>query len=263
MVTTKTIAVCCSLIDPICAIEIPERLSSCYENLKRYNLVERCLSVPVREGTEDEITLVHSLDYLEVVKNTQKMSEEELRKASANYDAVFFHPITYHCAKLAVGATLQLVDAVMSGTTRNGMALVRPPGHHSQRDAANGFCVFNNVAIAAKYTQRKYDVQRVLIVDWDVHHGQGIQYIFEEDPRPQVVYALLLPRKRFQQIQVGGTATFLQKWSSVWDSLVEISSFLFIGRLQWDDSGDLVGPDPGTSLVLWPEVACMIVKIPL
>ncbi|XP_015267287.1 PREDICTED: histone deacetylase 10 [Gekko japonicus] len=168
--------------DPICDIEIPERLSSCYKNLKCYNLVERCLSVPVREGTEDEITLVHSLDYLEVVKNTQKMSEEELRKASANYDAVFFHPTTYRCAKLAVGATLQLVDAVMSGTTRNGMALVRPPGHHSQRDAANGFCVFNNVAIAAKYTQRKYDVQRVLIVDWDVHHGQGIQYIFEEDP---------------------------------------------------------------------------------
>ncbi|XP_077194425.1 polyamine deacetylase HDAC10 isoform X2 [Paroedura picta] len=110
------------------------------------------------------------------------MSKEELQKASANYDAVFFHPTTYRCAKLAVGATLQLVDAVMSGTTRNGMALVRPPGHHSQRSAANGFCVFNNVAIAAKYAQQKYGVQRVLIVDWDVHHGQGIQYIFEEDP---------------------------------------------------------------------------------
>ncbi|XP_060100778.1 polyamine deacetylase HDAC10 [Heteronotia binoei] len=168
--------------DPICAIETPERLSSCYKNLRRYNLVERCLSVPVREGMEDEITLVHSLDYLQVVKNSQKMSEEELRRVSANYDAVFFHPTTYRCAKLAVGATLQLVDAVMSGTTRNGMALVRPPGHHSQRNAANGFCVFNNVAIAAKYAQRKYGVQRVLIVDWDVHHGQGIQYIFEEDP---------------------------------------------------------------------------------
>ncbi|XP_048355545.1 polyamine deacetylase HDAC10 isoform X2 [Sphaerodactylus townsendi] len=95
---------------------------------------------------------------------------------------VYMIMTTYHCAKLAVGATLQLVDAVMSGTTCNGMALVRPPGHHSQKNAANGFCVFNNVAIAAKYAQRKYGVQRVLIVDWDVHHGQGIQYIFEEDP---------------------------------------------------------------------------------
>ncbi|XP_009871824.1 PREDICTED: histone deacetylase 10, partial [Apaloderma vittatum] len=89
---------------------------------------------------------------------------------------------TYRCARLAVGATLQLVDAVMSGRVCNGMALVRPPGHHSQRNAANGFCLFNNVAIAAEYAKLKYGLQRILIVDWDVHHGQGIQYIFEEDP---------------------------------------------------------------------------------
>ncbi|XP_062990157.1 polyamine deacetylase HDAC10 [Elgaria multicarinata webbii] len=168
--------------DPICNIEVPERLSSCFEQLLHYNLVERCITLPVREGTEDEIMLVHSLDYLEVVKRTQVMMEEELKKTSADYDSVYFHPTTYRCAKLAVGAALELVDAVMSGKTRNGMALVRPPGHHSQRNAANGFCIFNNVAIAAKYAQRKYGLQRVLIVDWDVHHGQGIQYQFDEDP---------------------------------------------------------------------------------
>ncbi|XP_062490230.1 polyamine deacetylase HDAC10 isoform X3 [Pezoporus occidentalis] len=89
---------------------------------------------------------------------------------------------TYRCAKLAVGATLQLVDALMSGKVCNGMALVRPPGHHSQRSAANGFCLFNNVAIAAEYAKLKYSLHRILIVDWDVHHGQGTQYIFEEDP---------------------------------------------------------------------------------
>ncbi|CAI5785321.1 Hist_deacetyl domain-containing protein [Podarcis lilfordi] len=168
--------------DPVCDIEVPERLSSCYERLKCYNLVERCVSVPVREGTEEEVMLVHSSDYLETVKRAPKMTEEELRKTSAGYDAVFFHPTTYRCAKLAVGGTLDMVDAVMSGKTRNGMALIRPPGHHSQRNAANGFCIFNNVAIAAKYAQRKYGLRRVLIVDWDVHHGQGIQYIFNEDP---------------------------------------------------------------------------------
>nr|XP_034982530.1 polyamine deacetylase HDAC10 isoform X4 [Zootoca vivipara] len=129
-----------------------------------------------------EKELRKSSDYLETVKTTPKMTEEELRKTSAGYDAVFFHPTTYRCAKLAVGGTLDMVDAVMSGKTRNGMALIRPPGHHSQRNAANGFCIFNNVAIAAKYAQRKYGLQRVLIVDWDVHHGQGIQYIFNEDP---------------------------------------------------------------------------------
>ncbi|NXO14714.1 HDA10 deacetylase, partial [Oriolus oriolus] len=168
--------------DPICDIEVPERLSSSYEQLKSYRLVERCVHVPAREGSEEEILLVHSLEHLEVAKSTQTMNEEELKRVSENYDAFFFHPSTYRCARLAVGAALQLVDAVMSGKVRNGMALVRPPGHHSQRNAANGFCLFNNVAIAAEYAKLKYGLQRILIVDWDVHHGQGTQYIFEEDP---------------------------------------------------------------------------------
>ncbi|NWR44782.1 HDA10 deacetylase, partial [Regulus satrapa] len=167
---------------PICDIEVPERLSSSYELLRSYHLVERCVHVPAREGSEEEILLVHSLEHLEVAKSTQTMNEEELKRVSENYDAFFFHPSTYHCARLAVGATLELVDAVMSGKVRNGMALVRPPGHHSQRNAANGFCLFNNVAIAAEYAKLKYGLQRILIVDWDVHHGQGTQYIFEEDP---------------------------------------------------------------------------------
>ncbi|XP_008310470.1 polyamine deacetylase HDAC10 isoform X2 [Cynoglossus semilaevis] len=71
----------------------------------------------------------------------------------------------------------------MMGKVRNGMALVRPPGHHSMRNAASGFCVFNNVAIAAQYAKQKYAVERILIVDWDIHHGQGVQDCFEDDPR--------------------------------------------------------------------------------
>ncbi|NXY28533.1 HDA10 deacetylase, partial [Pomatorhinus ruficollis] len=170
------------IFSPICDIEVPERLSSSYEQLRSYRLVERCVHVPAREGSEEEILLVHSIEHLEVAKSTQTMNEEELKRVSENYDAFFFHPSTYRCARLAVGATLQLVDAVMSGRVHNGMALVRPPGHHSQRNAANGFCLFNNVAIAAEYAKLKYGLQRILIVDWDVHHGQGTQYIFEEDP---------------------------------------------------------------------------------
>ncbi|XP_065599598.1 polyamine deacetylase HDAC10 isoform X1 [Cyrtonyx montezumae] len=168
--------------DPLCDIEVPERLSASYEQLQCYHLVERCVPVPAREGSEEEILLVHSSEHLEVAKSTQTMNEEELKRISGNYDSFFFHPNTYHCARLAVGATLQLVDSVMSGKVCNGMALVRPPGHHSQRNAANGFCLFNNVAIAAEYAKLKYSLQRILIVDWDVHHGQGTQYIFEEDP---------------------------------------------------------------------------------
>ncbi|XP_051546249.1 polyamine deacetylase HDAC10 [Myxocyprinus asiaticus] len=168
--------------DPTCEIEVPERLTVSYEALRTSGAVQRCTQVPVRQATEQEILLAHSEEYLEVMKQTPKMTEEQLMEFSKKYNDVYFHQNIYHCAQLAVGATLQLVDSVMKREVRNGMALVRPPGHHSQRSAANGFCVFNNVAIAALYAQKNYSVNRILIVDWDIHHGQGVQYCFEEDP---------------------------------------------------------------------------------
>ncbi|KAG8012813.1 Beta-parvin [Nibea albiflora] len=163
-------------------IEVPERLTVSHEALVKSGLADRCVSVPVREATDADILLVHSEEYLEAVKKTPYMTLEDLKEFTLQYGDVYFHPNIYHCAKLAAGAALQLVDSVMTGKVRNGMALVRPPGHHSMRSAANGFCVFNNVAIAAQYAKQKYGVKRVLIVDWDVHHGQGVQYCFEDDP---------------------------------------------------------------------------------
>ncbi|CAG08631.1 unnamed protein product [Tetraodon nigroviridis] len=169
-------------VDPACEVEVPERLKVCAEALKRTGLADRCVSVPVREATDADILLAHSEEYLEAVKKTPYMTLGDLMEFTLQYGDVYFHPNIYHCAKLAAGAALQLVDSVMTGAVRNGMALVRPPGHHSMRSAANGFCVFNNVAIAARYAKQKYSLQRVLIVDWDVHHGQGVQYCFEDDP---------------------------------------------------------------------------------
>lgn len=169
-------------VDPACKIEVPERLTVSHEALVKSGLADRCVSVPVREATDADILLVHSEEYLEAVKKTPYMTLEDLKEFTLQYGDVYFHPNIYHCAKLAAGAALQLVDSVMTGKVRNGMALVRPPGHHSMRSAANGFCVFNNVAIAAQYAKQKYGVKRVLIVDWDVHHGQGVQYCFEDDP---------------------------------------------------------------------------------
>uniref|UniRef100_A0A7N9AQV8 Histone deacetylase 10 n=1 Tax=Mastacembelus armatus TaxID=205130 RepID=A0A7N9AQV8_9TELE len=169
-------------VDPACKIEAPERLTVSHEALVRSGLADRCVSIPVREATDEDILLVHSEEYLEAVKKTPYMTLEDLKEFTLHYGDVYFHPNIYHCAKLAAGATLQLVDSVMMAKVRNGMALVRPPGHHSMRSAANGFCVFNNVAIAAQYAKQKYGLKRVLIVDWDVHHGQGVQYCFEDDP---------------------------------------------------------------------------------
>ncbi|XP_057693818.1 polyamine deacetylase HDAC10 isoform X1 [Corythoichthys intestinalis] len=169
-------------LDPDCEIERPERLTASHEALLKSGLATRCVSIPVRQATDAEILLIHSEEYLEAVKKTPHMTLQDLQVFTQHYGAVYFHPNSYHCATLAVGAALQLVDGVLTGTVRNGIALVRPPGHHSMRSAASGFCVFNNVAIAAKYAQQKYGVQRVLIVDWDIHHGQGVQYAFEDDP---------------------------------------------------------------------------------
>ncbi|XP_045867010.1 polyamine deacetylase HDAC10 isoform X2 [Meles meles] len=168
--------------DPECEIERPERLTAAVERLQQGGLEQRCLRLAAREASEAELGLVHSPEYVSLVRGTQALSTEELQALSGQYDAVYFHPSTFHCARLAAGAALQLVDAVLTGTAHNGLALVRPPGHHSQRAAANGFCVFNNVAIAARHAQQRHDVRRILIVDWDIHHGQGIQYIFEDDP---------------------------------------------------------------------------------
>ncbi|KAL2775424.1 polyamine deacetylase HDAC10 isoform 2, partial [Daubentonia madagascariensis] len=168
--------------DPECRIECPERLTAALDRLRQCGLEQRCLRLSAREASEAELGLVHSPEYVALVRGTQVLSKGELQMLSGQYDAVYFHPSTFHCARLAVGAALQLVDAVLMGAVHNGLALVRPPGHHSQRAAANGFCVFNNVAIAAEHAKQKHGLHRILIVDWDVHHGQGIQYIFEDDP---------------------------------------------------------------------------------
>ncbi|XP_076128264.1 polyamine deacetylase HDAC10 isoform X3 [Alosa pseudoharengus] len=146
-----------------------------------------CHHQPHTGVTHNGSICLNSEEYLEAVKQTPHMTLEDLMTFTQQYGDVYFHPNIFHCAKLAIGATLQLVDSVMTEKVRNGIALVRPPGHHSQRSAANGFCVFNNVAIAAHYAKKRYSVKRVLIVDWDVHHGQGVQYCFEEDPRSGVL----------------------------------------------------------------------------
>uniref|UniRef100_A0A671XFX7 Protein deacetylase HDAC6 n=1 Tax=Sparus aurata TaxID=8175 RepID=A0A671XFX7_SPAAU len=116
------------------------------------------------------------------MKSTQMMTESELHTLSEKYDSVYIHPESFQVAVLAVGSVLQLVDRVVTSEIRNGFAVIRPPGHHAQSNESNGFSLFNNVAIAARYARTRHSVSRVLIVDWDVHHGQGIQYLFQEDP---------------------------------------------------------------------------------
>lgn len=90
---------------------------------------------------------------------------------------------TYETALWAAGSGLNMVSSICSGHIQNGMAIIRPPGHHAAKNEFNGYCFFNNVALAAKMAIEKFNKKRILIVDWDVHHGQGTQHIFYDDPK--------------------------------------------------------------------------------
>lgn len=125
--------------------------------------------------------LVHSPLHVEAMKEIVK--QEDLHEASYKFNSVYLHPSTYDCATVSAGSVLQVVDEVLNGQSRSGLCVVRPPGHHAEHDEPHGFCIFNNVSIAAKYAIDIHGLKRVLIVDWDVHHGQGTQHIFEDDPR--------------------------------------------------------------------------------
>jgi acetoin utilization deacetylase AcuC-like enzyme len=152
--------------------ERPERFDAAVSALDGLNL-ER---LPARVATSDEIALCHTLPYIRTVEREVMAGFHDLSTG----DTVI-SPRSLDVALYAVGAALNGVDAVADRKVQNAFCIVRPPGHHATPDRGMGFCLFNNVAIAARYAQRKYRVDRVLIADWDVHHGNGTQDIFYGD----------------------------------------------------------------------------------
>lgn len=137
----------------------------------------RLVSVAARLATGDELALVHDGAYVKEVAATEH--DRPWHAFDADTPTC---PRSYFTARLAAGGFLALLDAVMQGTVGNGFAFVRPPGHHAERHRAMGFCLFNNVAIGAEYLRRRYGFERILVVDWDLHHGNGTQHMFEADP---------------------------------------------------------------------------------
>ena len=155
--------------------ENPGRLRSIYEMLGEIDRKD-LVYVPARPATRDEIALVHDQHYITMVQETKGKVQTRLDPdtvASAR---------SYDAACMAAGGLIRLVDAAVSGEVDNGFALVRPPGHHAEAARAMGFCIFNNVAIAARYLEKKHGFTRILIVDFDVHHGNGTQHSFYGDP---------------------------------------------------------------------------------
>ena len=154
--------------------ERPERIEALLDLVRRYER-EGIVSVAPRAATVEEILSNHDRRYVEQVR------------ASAGKPIVVFDADTaaysesYETALLSAGGLLALTDRVMAGEADNGFAMIRPPGHHAESDRAMGFCFFNNVAIGARYLRSKHKLDRVLIVDWDVHHGNGTQRSFYAD----------------------------------------------------------------------------------
>ncbi|ETN75802.1 histone deacetylase family protein [Necator americanus] len=144
-----------------------------------------------RPATEKELEMVHTAQYISEIKRTKEMNEEDLERFSSNYEDIYVNRQTFDAALMAAGCVFNLVDAV-SKTGTPGFAAVRPPGHHAFPDRGCGFCIFNNVALAAKHAL-KNGISRVLIVDWDVHAGQGTQECINGDDR-----ILLISIHRFQ-----------------------------------------------------------------
>ena len=157
--------------------ESPERLAAIYEMLDNPLMHWKFTHIEPRVATHKEIETIHSPSYVEFIASTAGQSCVYLDPDTAT------SPETYEIAKLAVGGVCNAIDEVMDGKVDNAFAFVRPPGHHAEQDAAKGFCVFNNIAIGAMHAISKYNLKRILIVDWDLHHGNGTQHSFYNDPR--------------------------------------------------------------------------------
>ncbi|MBM3474763.1 MAG: histone deacetylase [Armatimonadetes bacterium] len=157
--------------------ESPQRLKAIVAHLQETGLLDRLTRLTPTPAPADSLTTIHGAKYVaEVARGCDE------GRACLDAGDTTICKDSYRIALLAVGGAYAAVDAVMDGRVRNAFCAIRPPGHHALKDQAMGFCVFNNVALAARYAQQKHDVGKVLIVDWDVHHGNGTQAAFYDDP---------------------------------------------------------------------------------
>lgn len=161
-------------------VERPERFLAISEALAQAGLKTHTLKP--RKAAKEDLLLCHTEDYIDLVAEETQLANRDGSTELSTGD-VNVCPQSFDIALLAAGGVLTAVDAVLTGQAKNAFCNVRPPGHHAKKSVGKGFCLFNNVAIGARYAQKKYPfIKKVLIVDWDVHHGDGTEDIFDEDP---------------------------------------------------------------------------------
>jgi len=153
-------------------VESPQRLEAIYDMLDRPDMSAKLVTIDPRPATHEELAWVHSASHIRRVAATDGRPHVSLDPDTQTT------PLSYQAARLAAGGLFSLIDKIFDGAVCNGFALVRPPGHHAEHDRAMGFCLFNNVALGARYAMHTYGVKKVLIADWDLHHGNGTQNAF-------------------------------------------------------------------------------------
>lgn len=157
--------------------ECGERVAVTLDYLQQQDWFDGLHQLQSRPADIEQVMMIHDRVYI-------NRAEEVCRSGNAYLDSmdVSVSMQSYDVALLAAGSALQLADDMMHGKIDNGFALLRPPGHHAEKGMALGFCLFNNVAILARYLQQQHGMDNIVIIDWDVHHGNGTQHLFEEDP---------------------------------------------------------------------------------
>ncbi len=170
--------------DPICKLhetgwghpECPSRYDAAYRALCTHGLIELLEKIPCREALDAELELCHTASYIDLVEAEVAGGASTLSTGDSEICAG-----SLQAARYAVGGVLNATDAIFAGRVKNAFCLVRPPGHHASADRGMGFCLFNNAAIAARHAQVEHGAERIAIIDWDVHHGNGTQDIFYDD----------------------------------------------------------------------------------
>jgi acetoin utilization deacetylase AcuC-like enzyme len=163
------------------AFETPNRCPAIIKKLKNGGLMTDANQIKPRLASKEELLLCHTSEYIDKVeREAAECSPHEVRQLSTG--DVMISKDTFDAAKLAAGGVFAAIDQVMEGKYSQVFCIVRPPGHHATSNIGMGFCIFNNVALGAHFALKKWGLKKVLIVDWDVHHGNGTQDIVESNP---------------------------------------------------------------------------------
>ncbi|MGH8004824.1 MAG: histone deacetylase family protein, partial [Limisphaerales bacterium] len=157
--------------------ERAERLVVIVEKLRKEKILEKLIQPDFEPATLETLSRVHDIDYLNFLAKTGSRDFFSLDPDTTGCNQ------SWRAAKLAAGAAVKAVEEVHTGNLKNAFCAIRPPGHHAEKDRAMGFCLVNNVAVAAAHLIEAFGYERVLIVDWDAHHGNGTQHIFYAEPK--------------------------------------------------------------------------------